>query len=73
MDKAQKALLKRKKECDYEEDCPRCFNCANILRVTTETASSRPRYKCGLHKFYVKTFAVCNDWEDKLGNKLDAG
>jgi len=59
------AQLKRKQDCNYEEDTPRCYNCA------FRGWNNAQHPICKKHAFSNEPGGICDDWTGKDGTKLE--
>lgn len=68
-------MARLKVEWQYEKDVPRCANCVefkrSVIRLTTNSNTTKTHTSCKLGGFNVSPNGVCNKWHDKTGAKLE--
>ena len=71
----QRSMKARRRAAHYDANPPRCQTCARFKKAVTVLRDSLPTMSappsCALHKYRVKSYAVCDDWIGKDGSTLE--
>ncbi len=66
---------KVKNSVEYETNVPRCETCKHFRKTKTILINSLPWWlpvRCVKHSLKVEATAICNTWESKTGEVLEA-
>ena len=67
----------KRRSVEYDTDTPRCQTCKQYRKTHHVVNNGRPTgvatIWCQMNKFPVRPAGLCNLWESKRGEKLEAG